>query len=121
MIPEGIGALVGLTLTSIEHAKGSDVVLFTSTDGRRFRAAHMQDCCERVQVEDVAGDLSDLIGSPIVMAEEATSTEGLPSDTDVAMWTFYKLATTKGYVTIRWLGDSNGYYGVGVDFEEVSS
>ena len=85
---------------------------------------HWQDCCESVTIEDVVGDLADLVGEPILIAEEATSDENPDGvETDIwgtCTWTFYKFATRKGSVTIRWYGESNGYYSESVDFEEVS-
>lgn len=76
-------------------------------------------------VEDVVGDLSDLVGKPMVMAEMVEhvckNPDGIeiPEYQDSFTWTFYKLATVNGYVTIRWYGESNGYYSETVDFVEV--
>ena len=74
-------------------------------------------------IEDIVGDLSDLVESPILMAEEATNAnnenpEGVPQKLyqESFTWTFYKLATVKGYVTVRWYGESNGYYSESVDW-----
>lgn len=116
--------LKGKTVEHISGLKeGSKEVKFYLSDGSVVRMYHEQDCCESVEVEDVIGDVEDLIGSPILMAEEVTycneDPEGVetePTD-DSFTWTFYKLATVKGYVDIRWYGESNGYYSESVDTE----
>jgi len=119
--------LVGLTLVSITKTTnddGNDDLIFKTECGRTFHMYHSQDCCESVYIDDISGDLDDLIGSPIVTAYEA-SNEVDKKDEDyswdsLCVWTFYKIATVKGWVDIRWYGHSNGYYGVGVDFYEVT-
>ena len=114
----GVEELVGKTLTSCE-AVGKDEILFTSTEGSKFKMFHAQDCCEYVSIEDICGDLEDLVGSPILVAEEVSNNLESKSGDDSGTWTFYKLATTKGNVTIRWYGESNGYYSESVDWERV--
>ena len=114
--------LVGVTLTEISGMyNGSDVIVFTAEDGRRWQMVHWQDCCESVSVEDIVGDKDDLIGSPIVLAEERSCDNGPLNDwSESYTWTYYAIATNKGHVDIRWYGSSNGYYGEGVSFEEIT-
>lgn len=122
---ENFEELKGKTLTSITGGVGDDVMAFTADDGKQYELYHCQDCCESVSIEDISGDLSDIIGSPILLAEEVTSNEN-PENMkferyqDSFTWTFYKLATIKGNVTIRWYGSSNGYYSERVDFREAA-
>lgn len=121
-------ALQGLTLARVTVGDDKETIDFATTDGRTFRQWHSQDCCERVEVSEIVGDLDDLIGSPVLMAEEVSHHREDPPEVGVIddqwreswTWTFYKLATIKGSVTIRWLGESNGYYSESVDFDETT-
>lgn len=98
--------MVGRTFLSVDN--DSESITFYEEDGSYFQMFHQQDCCEYVRVEDIVGELTDLVGTPITYAIESSSEseEAYESGT----WTFYKLATIKGWVDIRWLGESNGYY-----------
>ncbi len=111
-----IDAFKELTFSEITGNVGDDEIKFITDDGETYVMYHSQDCCESVQVEDISGDFSDLIGSPILEAECITNSEdNSPEYAESFTWTFYKLGTIKGYVTIRWLGESNGYYSESVD------
>ena len=117
--------ILGLTLTKFEVNTDKDRIDIESSDGRKFIMHHPQDCCESVSIDQITGDIADLIGSPILKAEEATSDKNPDGVTmeyqDSFTWTFYKLATIKGYVDIRWYGESNGHYSESVYFDEVKS
>ena len=98
--------------------KDSDEIRFHLEGGQVWRMHHHQDCCEQVLVEDVDGDVADLVGHLCdgeIASREAAQGECCESGT----WTFYKFKSPNGYVTIRWLGQSNGYYSESVDVEEV--
>jgi hypothetical protein len=119
-------SLVGKTLRSVEGAKKhSRVITFETTTGEKFEMDHEQDCCESVLVEDVCGEVEDLIGSPIVQAEVSTNRNDNPSGVptleyqDSFTWTFYRIATAKGQVVLRWYGESNGYYSETVSFKRL--
>jgi len=91
----------------------------------KYRMFHEQDCCEIVAIEDIVGDLTDLLYSPILRATKDSDQDapiGIEKAEDPygsSTWTFYNISTAKGYVTIRWYGESNGYYSESVDFEKL--
>jgi hypothetical protein len=126
--------IIGKIVTETEVDYTENVIQLKTSDGCTYRMMHNQDCCETVHIEDICGDMNDLVGSPILMAEEATSQDPTPEmelqehlhlmeepSNESRTWTFYKFATVKGYVTIRWLGQSNGYYSENVDFEKIET
>jgi hypothetical protein len=118
--------IVGLTFTQIDGAeKGRDVILFVASDGRKLKMFHSQQCCESVTVEDVIGDVADLIGWPILAASEEFSGVEKASNGrstfygESFTWSFYRASTIKGTLVIRWYGSSNGYYSERVELEQI--
>ena len=118
--------LIGKTITKIEGLElHSESVVFYCSDGTWYRMWYEPDCCAGCDIEDICGDVDDLIGSPIVRAELPSSLDGLnednlPSHDDSWTWTFVILGTAKGTVTLRWFGSSNGYYSEEPSFIRLS-
>ena len=115
------GGLVGKRIRAVVGLEvGSDTVYFDCQDGSAYVMYHRQDCCENVSVEEVVGDVADLFDAEVLSAEESANTDNPPECNDDFLWTFYRITTSKGLVVIRWLGTSNGYYGVNVSFEKAA-
>ena len=104
-----IKELLGQTFTSITN--NDDVIVFETSE-TKFKMHHQQDCCENVYIEDICGDLEDLVDSPILQAEESSSPNKIEDfsarqtfknlQTEVKdpdyqdeseTWTFYKFGT----------------------------
>lgn len=102
-----------------------DELRFVCDEGT-FVFYHEQDCCESVSIESIVGDLEDLVGEEMLMAEDVENIFDLLKKTHEdedeygsKTWTFYKFATRKGYVDVRWIGESNGYYSESVDLKFI--
>ena len=106
---------VGNTIIKIDRSE--DELQFTFSNGMELKMYHEQDCCESVTIEDICGDLDDLLNSPVTVAEERTNSD--PNASESATWTFYYISTNKGSVTIRWYGASNGYYSEGISLAKI--
>lgn len=114
--------LQGRILTKVVNLD-NDELRFHLTEDHYVKMYHIQDCCESVVIEDIVGDLNDLVGTPLLLAEEISN---LPSEDEddaygTCTWTYYKFRTIKGSVDIRWYGSSNGYYSESVDIEIVGA
>jgi hypothetical protein len=104
----------------------NDELRFHLTEDHYVRMYHVQDCCESVSIEDIVGNLDDLVGTPLLLVEEVSNYEPEEKTVDEdewhsesETWTYYRFRTIKGSVDIRWYGTSNGYYSESVDIEIV--
>lgn len=116
--------MIGRKMVRVERIGGrgrydNDALEFEAEDGTVFAFSHQQDCCESVYIDDIVGDLNDLVGATLTMAEEIDA-DGPDTGAESETWTFYKFATIKGYVTVKFYGSSNGYYSEGVSYFENS-
>lgn len=113
-----ISVLNGRNIVDVKNIN-NEVILFKCRDGDKYKMYHQQDCCESVIIEEIiGGDLESLIGETVVEAREDTN-EGI-TEHGTATWTFYHIRTNKDTVTIRWCGESNGYYSESVCFIKMA-
>ena len=113
-----ISHMVGKEFSSVIGMEAGSTEVAFMNDDWSFRFYHDMECCEGVCVEDVCGDADDLLGTPILVAEEVSNYTGPVVDGRYEgeyQWTFYRFVTVKGTVTVRWLGESNGFYSTDVD------
>lgn len=121
--------LYGGVITSIRYAPYAEIevancdfplcgsVMEVTTHRGVYAFHHDRTCCEKVELGDVTGGIDDIIGKPLLLVEESISVED--RDMSRLRWTFYKFATVKGYVTMRWDGKSNGCYSEEVDLSLI--
>jgi hypothetical protein len=110
--------LVGKVITSILIEKYEYTI--SCNDGTNYRAYHMQDCCERVEIVSIHGDISNILGQKITLAECIIDRENRPKNVNVDdsfTITTHIIGTQQGQLVINWLGTSNGYYSESVYFQ----
>lgn len=108
--------IIGKTPVKIDVDKVPDEICMLFSDGTSCKWFHYQDCCESVVIDDISGDFNDLIGHPLLVADERVSS-GDESKWGTSTWTFYTFRNIGGSVDVKWHGSSNGYYSESVDFE----
>ena len=102
---------------TFRYLDSEDYLVFVEADLSAIHIfAHQRECCESVWLEDITGDLNDLIGKPLLMAELVMEDKDDYEKDLYELWSFYKFATLKGNVTLRWIGNSNGYYSIDVNY-----
>jgi hypothetical protein len=114
--------LLGKTIKNITGLYlESEEIIIECSDGKNY-ILYNDDQSSIVEINDIIGDINDLIDSPILISEERHGhlLPRLRNSDEGYTWTFYELATIKGSVTIRWYGSSNGYYSEDVYFEEIT-
>ena len=95
-----LDCFIGKTFVSIEGmTPGSEEITFTCSDGSVYKMDHYQDCCEYCWLPHYPREY----------------------EPESQTWTFYKFRTLKGYVDLRWFGESNGYYSESVNVELINN
>lgn len=97
-------------VVGVEVSKDKETLTIRFKDGSSLVQYHYNKYCyETVSIEDIAGDLNDLIGHKLTVAE-CVSEKGCDAEEDSRTWTFVKFGHMFTTVTIRWYGTSNGFY-----------
>lgn len=115
--------IIGKTITNISVSQ-DEVRILCEDDNTAYRAYHMQDCCERVYVESIVGNILNILNSAILDANETIETGDHYNEYhDYVSWTrtTHTIETANGKLSIVWYGVSNGYYSETVHFHSCAT
>lgn len=107
----------------IHHVKGyepdTESITFYCNDGYAVTLYHDQDCCETVKLENDDGLVNgeDIFTGCEWCNVSMSKMAGEENEYGDEQWTFYLFQTNKGYDTMRWYGESNGYYSIEVAYD----
>ncbi len=100
------------------------IIELEASDGSvsNIKFYHEQDCCESVWVDQVDNNVERHIGAYIYAIREKVSCDEEENEDEYSddsnTWTFYDIETSKGRLSFRWHGASNGYYSESVDINQ---
>jgi hypothetical protein len=106
---------IGHRLTAVEKHEGADTMLVLRFDNGEAVFSHFSECCEEVALIDGYEDVASCLEQVLRSAEESTKDD--PDTYGEKLWTFYNLRFDDASVSLRFMGESNGYYSVDVDVE----
>lgn len=95
----------GMQFSRVERV-GDEIVFESET--HKYTMIYEQDCCASCTIKQIDGDLFDLVGHPLVVAEVAYTESEAKYGSET--YSFYRFRCLGGDVTIQWFGESNGYY-----------
>ena len=120
---EFLEEIIGKKIVLVEGLEiDSEDVIFHLENGDKWKMYHDQCCCENVWLEDINGNVDNILNSEVLRFDEKCENDYEAEEDDMSgTYTFYTIATTKGYLDLRWHGTSNGNYSERVDFEKLKS
>lgn len=111
-----IKIMKGLIFNKIQQGNESSNLLTIENDWVEIVFKPEEEYSSDINLEDVVGDLNDLLDTPILIAESSEVDKFETGDeySDHSTATFYKLATKKGYVDMRFYGTGGAMYSTSV-------
>ena len=95
-----------------------DQMKITCEDNSVFTFYHEQDCCECVYIADTEGEPMSLKGWKLLLVDMEATKESSWDRDESKTTTVVKFVTDENTVSVKWIGESNGYYSESVDLRE---
>lgn len=112
LVEVDFNVLKGKIIEDVTYIEEESAIYFTTSKNKQYVLMHIDECCEDVDLVDIVGDLYSLVGNKIYLAEKISNSESKPLGRlqTTYTWTYFKLASRGGYVTLSYYGTSNGHY-----------